>query len=79
MSWPTSWNQMFDRLQQRGQTLLQQAASDVRLLADMSQLNRRTRSAWRQGRTTKACYLLADHQRRRITRRREIRRLIEGG
>ena len=70
--------QLFDRFQQRGQTLLRQTVSDLRLLVDMSQLNRRTRIAWRQGRTTRASYLLADHQRRRILRRREIRRLIEG-
>jgi len=73
-----NWNQIFHRLQQRGQNWLQQVASDLHLLVDTSQLNRRTRSAWRQGRTTRAWYLLADHQRRKITRRREIRRLVEG-
>ncbi|NOZ40476.1 MAG: hypothetical protein GXP24_09655 [Planctomycetes bacterium] len=73
-----NWNQIFHRLQQRGQNWLQQTASDLQLLVDTSQLNRRTRTAWRQGRTIRASYLLADHQRRRITRRREIRRLVEG-
>ena len=74
-----NWREISDNLQQRSQTWLEQVAGDLRLLVDMSQLNRRTRTAWRQGRTTRACYLLADHQRRRITRRREIRRLVEGG
>lgn len=77
MYWQMNWNQIIETIQQRGLTLLQQTASDMSLLIDMSQLNRRTRTAWRQGRTTRACYLLADHQRRRITRRREIRRLVE--
>ena len=72
------YNQLFKKIRHRGQMLLQQMASDASLLVDLTQLNRRTRTAWRQGRTTRACYLLADHQRRRITRRREIRLLVEG-
>ena len=73
-----NFNRLLTNLQRRGQTVLARVASDMSLLADLSQLNRRTRLAWRSGRTSRACYLLADHQRRRIARRREIRRLVEG-
>lgn len=69
---------IINTVQFRGQSLLRELASDLSLLIDTTQLNRRTRLAWERGRTTRACYLMVDHQRRRITRRREIRRLVEG-
>ena len=71
------WTRRFSQMQKQFQTALLDWLGDLSLLADGSQLNRRTRLAWSQGRTARACYLLADHQRRRITRRREIRRLVE--
>ncbi len=73
-----NYSQLFKIGRQRAQTFLQEVTTDLSLLVDLSQLNRRTRHAWQKGRTTRACYLLLDHQRRRITRRREIRQLIEG-
>ncbi len=73
-----NYSQLFKIGRQRAQTFLQEVTTDLSLLVDLSQLNRRTRHAWQTGRTTRACYLLLDHQRRRITRRREIRQLVEG-
>lgn len=72
------WQKIFQRTRLQSQTLLREIFSDLNLLADLSQVNRRTRAAWLSGRTTRACYLWADHQRRRMTRRREIRQLVEG-
>lgn len=69
---------ILNNAQQRSQSLMVELAGDLRLLADLTQLNRRTRLAWQQQRTSRACYLWMDHQRRRIARRREIRRLVEG-
>lgn len=66
------------KAQLSGRTAVKELASDLGLLLDATQINRRTRLAWQQGRTNRACYLLIDHQRRRIARRREIRRLVEG-
>lgn len=75
---PFNLKHIINRVQLNGQSLLKDLASDLSLLIDTTQLNRRTRLAWKRGRTTRASYLLVDHQRRRITRRREIRRLVEG-
>ena len=47
-------------------------------LIDQSQLNRRTRAAMKSGRNVRASYLAVSHHRRRLARRREIRRLVEG-
>ena len=60
------------------QEAMRRIAGDLWLLFDNSQLNRRTRKAWRGGRAARATFLLLNHQRRRLTRRREIRRLVEG-
>lgn len=73
-----NWNQLLSKAQRKGVSLLREWASDLSLLADTTQLNRRTRMAWQMGRTSRAYYLVADHQRRRIARRRAIRRLVEG-
>ncbi|QDS97342.1 hypothetical protein [Adhaeretor mobilis] len=51
-------------------------AEDLPLLADFSQMNRRTRRAMRTGRGVRATYLYIEHQRRRLARRREIRELV---
>lgn len=75
---PFNLKHIINHVQLSGQSILSELASDLSLLIDTTQLNRRTRLAWQQGRTTRACYLMVDHQRRRITRRREIRRLVEG-
>jgi len=58
----------------RRQTML--LAEDLPLLADFSQMNRRTRRAIRTGRGVRAAYLGIEHQRRRLARRREIRELV---
>ncbi|TWU30090.1 hypothetical protein [Bythopirellula polymerisocia] len=60
------------------QDLLQESIAKIKLLADGSQLNRRTKAAWRKGRRAQACYLAMGHHRRRLARRAEIRRLVEG-
>ncbi|MCA9236329.1 MAG: hypothetical protein KDA44_12725 [Planctomycetales bacterium] len=64
--------------------LLQRVATVVTALADAAQLvetrqaNRRVRRAWRDGRSAQCAYLFAQHQRRRLQRRAEIRTLVEG-
>lgn len=60
------------------QDFLQESVAQLKLLADGSQLNRRTKAAWRKGRQAQACYLAMGHHRRRLARRAEIRRLVEG-
>lgn len=60
------------------QDFLQESVAQLRLLADGSQLNRRTKAAWRKGHNAQACYLAMGHHRRRLARRAEIRQLVEG-
>ncbi|MDZ4658991.1 MAG: hypothetical protein SH868_15550 [Bythopirellula sp.] len=60
------------------QNLLQDTVDHLRLLADSSQLNRRTRSAMKSGRAARASFLAIRHHQRRLARRREIRLLVEG-
>jgi hypothetical protein len=60
------------------QNVLQDSIDHLRLLADHSQLNRRTRIALKRGRAMRASYLAVQHHQRRLARRREIRRLVEG-
>ncbi len=73
-----NYKQLINGVLLRGQSLASELASDLALLIDTTQLNRRTRLAWQRGRTTRAYYLMVDHHRRRLARRREIRRLVEG-
>lgn len=70
-----SWKQALVGMVQH---VLQESIAQLRLLADGSQLNRRTKGAWRKGRQAQACYLAMSHHRRRLARRAEIRRLVEG-
>jgi hypothetical protein len=60
------------------QGVLQDSIDHLRLLTDHSQLNRRVRGALKAGRATRASYLAVSHHQRRLARRREIRRLVEG-
>jgi hypothetical protein len=60
------------------QAVLQDSIDHLRLLADHSSFNRRIRGALKAGRSTKAGYLAVKHHQRRLARRREIRRLVEG-
>ena len=60
------------------QNLLAETVDHLQLLADSTQLNRRTRSAWKSGRAARASYLAIRHHQRRLARRREIRQLVEG-
>jgi hypothetical protein len=60
------------------QQVVEETADHARLLADSSQFNRRLRAAMKSGRTVRASYLAVRHHQRRLTRRREIRRLVEG-
>jgi hypothetical protein len=60
------------------QGVLQDTVDHLRLLSDHSQFNRRIRGALRAGRSTRAGYLAVNHHQRRLARRREIRRLVEG-
>ena len=60
------------------QNVLQESVDHLQLLIDGSQLNRRTRAALKSGRNVRASYFAVSHHRRRLARRREIRRLVEG-
>ena len=60
------------------QGVLQDSIDHLRLLTDHSQFNRRIRGAMKAGRSTRAGYLAVNHHQRRLARRREIRRLVEG-
>lgn len=60
------------------QGVLQDSIDHLRLLTDHTQLNRRVRGALKAGRSTRASYLAVKHHQRRLARRREIRRLVEG-
>ena len=60
------------------QNVLQESVDHLQLLIDGSQLNRRTSAALKSGRNVRASYLAVSHHRRRLARRREIRRLVEG-
>jgi hypothetical protein len=80
-----NWRSMFPNLPswklsalEAIQGLLQDSIDHLRLLADNSSFNRRIRGAMAAGRSTKASYLAVKHHQRRLARRREIRRLIEG-
>jgi len=60
------------------QNVLQDSIDHLQLLADHSSFNRRIRGALKHGRTARASYLAVKHHQRRLARRREIRRLVEG-
>ena len=60
------------------QNVLQESIAELQSLVEGRQLNRRSRAAWKQGRTQRALFLSAHHHQRRLQRRREIRQLVEG-
>lgn len=60
------------------QGVLVDSIDHMRLLSDHSQFNRRIRTAMKAGRASRAGYLAVRHHQRRLARRREIRRLVEG-
>lgn len=76
MNWIETIRQVTRSLASQATQRATHLAEDLPLLADFSQMNRRTRRALRSGRITRATYLFAGHQRRRLARRQEIRALI---
>jgi hypothetical protein len=60
------------------QSIILETIDHLSLLTDGGRLNRRTRAALKAGRSTRASYLAVKHHQRRLARRREIRRLVEG-
>lgn len=76
MQWMRELSQVTQSVIAQANRSAQLLAEDLPLLADLSQMNRRTRRALRSGRITRATYLLMKHQRRRYMRRQEIRALV---